>query len=246
VTRSAAVAKQTIRDQVWGLLEKERATREPGVAGYIPDFVGAEVAAHHLTQLEEWRRAKVVKANPDRAQLPVRSLALAQGKRVYMAVPRLAAELPFVLLDPKQLRLPPDAVASHQAARVAGRSVDIDEVEPIDLVVCGSVAVNRKGTRIGKGGGYSDLEVALLIDHRLLDEASMLVTTVHQLQVLDLELPEEAHDFRVDVIATPKGIIRAPAWPRPPGILWDRLEPEAIDAIPFLARRGKGSKANPG
>ena len=33
-----------------------------------------------------------------------------------------------------------------------GRPVSIDEVPPIDLIVCGSVAVNRRGTRVGKGG----------------------------------------------------------------------------------------------
>jgi hypothetical protein len=42
--------------------------------------------------------------------------------------------------------------------------VSISELRPIDLVVCGSVAVKRHGERIGKGAGYSDLEVALLHD----------------------------------------------------------------------------------
>jgi 5-formyltetrahydrofolate cyclo-ligase len=33
----------------------------------------------------------------------------------------------------------------------------------VDLVVCGSVAVNRDGARVGKGGGFSDPELALLV-----------------------------------------------------------------------------------
>jgi len=41
--------------------------------------------------------------------------------------------------------------------------VDIAGMEPIDLVVCGSVAVNAQGVRVGKGGGFSDLELALLV-----------------------------------------------------------------------------------
>jgi 5-formyltetrahydrofolate cyclo-ligase len=36
-----------------------------------------------------------VKANPDSPQLPVRQRALEDGKTVYMAVPRLAADAPF-------------------------------------------------------------------------------------------------------------------------------------------------------
>src|SRR5215217_3364789 len=40
-----------------------------------------------------------VKANPDKAQRPVRARVLTEGKVLYMAVPRLADELPFYLLD---------------------------------------------------------------------------------------------------------------------------------------------------
>ena len=35
----------------------------------------------------------------------------------------------------------------------------------------------------------------------------MIATTVHDLQVLDEDLPEQAHDFRVDLIVTPDRII---------------------------------------
>ncbi len=37
----------------------------------------------------------------------------------------------------------------------------VKEMPPVDLIVAGSVAVNKKGSRIGKGGGYSDLEYAI-------------------------------------------------------------------------------------
>ena len=35
---------------------------------------------------------------------------------------------------------------------------------PIDLIVCGAVAVNARGARVGKGGGFSDLEYGLLAE----------------------------------------------------------------------------------
>jgi hypothetical protein len=38
------------------------------------------------------------------------------------------------------------------------------ELPSVDLVVYGSVAVNRQGARIGRGGGFSDLEVAFLVE----------------------------------------------------------------------------------
>jgi 5-formyltetrahydrofolate cyclo-ligase len=66
------------------------------------------------------------------------------------------------------------------------------------------------------------------------DERTLLVTTVHPLQVLDDPLPETDHDFRVDVIVTPEETIRTQAPKRPPGILWSHLDAAKIAAIPVL------------
>ena len=41
-------------------------------------------------------------------------------------------------------------------------SVSISEMQAIKPVVCGSVAVKERGTSLGKGAGYSDIDVALL------------------------------------------------------------------------------------
>jgi 5-formyltetrahydrofolate cyclo-ligase family len=78
---------------------------------------------------------------------------------------------------------------------------------PVDLVVCGSVAVNRQGARIGKGGGFSDLEVAFLIEAGVIRLDTVLATTVHVRQVVDEPIPETIHDFRVDIIVTPNEAI---------------------------------------
>jgi 5-formyltetrahydrofolate cyclo-ligase len=205
--RAAARAKQAIRVKVWTLLERNGAARFPGAKGRIPNFVGAEAAAERLTELPEWKRARVVKANPDAPQLPVRARALAEGKLVYMAVPRLAEPKPFMLLDPDRLKVPPRRAASIRGAPAAGRKIAVEEMRPVDLVVCGSVAVNRKGVRVGKGGGFSDLEFAFLVEAGLITDETTLVTTVHPLQLLDEELPETDHDFRVGRIVTPDEVI---------------------------------------
>jgi 5-formyltetrahydrofolate cyclo-ligase len=86
----AARAKREVRERVWGLLERERVARFPGAAGRVPNFAGAPAAAARLASLPAWRAARVLKANPDAPQLPVRARALDDGKLVYMAVPRLA------------------------------------------------------------------------------------------------------------------------------------------------------------
>ncbi|HEV8682107.1 MAG TPA: 5-formyltetrahydrofolate cyclo-ligase [Actinomycetota bacterium] len=230
-----ARTKQDVRNRVWSLLEREGAARFPGARGRIPNFAGAEAAAERLAGLNEWRRAAVIKANPDAPQLPVRARALEDGKRLYMAVPRLRADKPFLRLEPARLDRPPRRAASIKGASGAGHPVLIEDMERVDVVVCGSVAVNRKGVRVGKGGGYSDLELGLLAEAGMIHEETVLLTTVHPIQVLEEELPETEHDFRVRLIVTPSEVIRTGARRPPAGILWDHLEEERIAAIPALA-----------
>ena len=227
-------AKQDVRERVWQTLQDRGAARFPGARGRIPNFRGAEAAAARLAELPEWVGARIVKSNPDSPQLPVRRRARHDGKTLYMAVPRLAEQKPFVRVmgDP-----------TIKKAMVEGEPVAVADLGHIDLVVCGTVAVNREGVRVGKGGGYSDIELGLLIEAGLVDDDTTIVTTVHPLQVLDEELPETEHDFRVDIIVTPDDVIRPGAPRRSPGIIWDHLEAETIEAIPVLSagRSGRGS-----
>ena len=101
--------------------------------------------------------------------------------------------------------------------------------------MCGTAAVNRDGVRVGKGGGFSDLEFALLAARGLVGGETTIVTTVHDLQLVDEPLPETEHDFRVDVIVTPTSVVRTPRRRRPPGILWDHLDAKKRAEIPVLA-----------
>lgn len=218
-------SKQEVRERIWELLERERAARFPGARGRIPNFRGAEQAAARLAELPEWQAARVIKANPDSPQLPVRRRARKDGKTLYMAVPRLTTEKPFV-----EVRGDP----TIKRALSEGAPRGLDELEPVELVVCGTVAVNRKGVRIGKGGGFSDLEFALLAERGLVGDDTTIVTTVHELQLLDEDLAETEHDFRVDVIVTPDAVLRTRRRGRPPGILWDHLDAEKRAAIPVL------------
>jgi 5-formyltetrahydrofolate cyclo-ligase len=235
VDATTAARKKEVRNRVWGLLQRRKAARFPGAKGRIPNFVGAERAADRLAELLEWEDSGVVKANPDAPQLPVRARAMEEGKVVYMAVPRLRAAKPFLLLDPGRLEVPPRRAASIRGASEAGRPVGLGHMRRIDLVVCGTVAVNREGVRVGKGGGFSDLEFALLVERGLVDASTLIATTVHPLQVLDEDLPETAHDFRVDVVITPEDVVRCGRPRRPTGILWDHLDERKIAEIPVLA-----------
>ncbi|MBB2943272.1 5-formyltetrahydrofolate cyclo-ligase [Actinoplanes lutulentus] len=230
--------KQAIRDKVWGLLEREQAVPS-GSHGKIPSFEGAERTAALLGDLDIWQQARTVKANPDHAQLPVRVRALKDGKLVYMAVPRMATLKPFYKLSPEELKVPPEEAADKRGAQSAAPRVAVSEMSPIDIVICGSVAVNRSGTRIGKGAGYSDLEVALLIEAGLITDSTIIVAPVHHLQVIEDQIPETDHDFSVDLIVTPDEVIPCSPRRRPTGLVRSDLTPDIVEAIPALGIRAE-------
>jgi 5-formyltetrahydrofolate cyclo-ligase len=236
--REILAAKAELRAEVWAALKAAKVARFPGAENRISNFVGAEAAARRLAELPPWRSATTVKANPDSAQLPVRQRALAEGKIVYMAVPRLAEEQPFFLLDPDRLADPPRTAASISGAARSARRVRLHELAPVDLVVSGCVAVGEDGARLGKGGGFADLEFALASAAGLITPETLVVTTVHELQVRPRgAVPTAAHDVPLDLIVTPERVIdcRAVRGPRPPArIRWDELTEAKIGAIPLL------------
>jgi 5-formyltetrahydrofolate cyclo-ligase len=230
--------KTEVRDAIWQLLAQEGVVRFPGAQGRIPNFVGAEKAAKLLSELNVWRKAQVIKVNPDAPQLPVRRAALADGKVLYMAVPRLRTEKCFIELDPQKLGSRVLLAASIKGAVKYGRPVSPREMRPVDMVVCGSVAVGRDGARVGKGGGYSDLEYGLLREENRVRELTPIVTTVHRLQIILHKIPMFPHDIPVDFFITPTEVIATRSvYPRPRGIYWDLLRVVKINTIPILRKR---------
>ncbi len=233
-------SKDQVRRAVWKAMDREGVSRFPGAEGRIPNFAGAKLAAEKLAGHRTWKRARVIKANPDSPQTHARRLALEQGKTLVMAVPRLRDQHPFRFLDPRQLTAEQvREAATIKGALRHGRVVADDELPDIDLVLCGSVAVNLKGARIGKGGGFSDIEYGLLIEAGKIDDHTAVATTCHPIQVLRENLPVIDHDLPVDVIATPRAVVEVErTYSRPRGILWDHLQPPQIHEIPILERMG--------
>ncbi len=107
------------------------------------------------------------------------------------------------------------------------------------MVVCGSVAVNR----LGKGAGYSDIAVALLQEAGRIGPSTVIVTTVHPLQVIGDAVPETEQDFSVDLIVTPGEVIECEPQRRPTGLYWNNLTAAKIAAIPVLAARAAARRA---
>ncbi len=217
-------------------MEERNIARFPRpVKGRIPNFVGAEEAAMKLTELDEWENAKVIKSNPDSPQRSVRENALKEGKIVYMAVPRLRELKCFIELNPRFLGSNASKASTIKGAFKYGRKVHPEEMKKVDLVIAGSVAVDRKGGRVGKGGGYSDLEFAIAREFDLIQEGTPVVTTVHPIQVVDHEIEMKEHDVPLTTVVTPKEVFETGSEIRKPeGILWDCLSEDKLLEIPVL------------
>jgi len=232
--------KDNLRTEIWSLL------KEQGVAigdpfGHIPNFVGAQQAAEQLAALPIWQQAKAIKCNPDSPQIPVRSRALQEGKRLYMAVPRLTSTRCFVELtaeDLQQRNISFEDAAIARKALTYGRLVTFEEMQPIDLVMVGCVAVTRNGGRTGKGAGFADLELAMLYEFGLVQPDTPIVTTVNPLQIVEEKcLPMQSHDWALNWVVTSEEIIETKTtYPRPLGLDWDSIRSEQYQKIPILRK----------
>jgi 5-formyltetrahydrofolate cyclo-ligase len=224
--KSVDEVKAQIRAKIWRLMEEANIASFPRpVYGRIPNFKGADLAAEKITRLSEWIKASVIKANPDSPQYYLRLRALLEGKVVIMASPRLREG--FLLLNPRKIESSKlSYAATISGAFKYGVPVKLVEIPPVDLVVTGCVAVDKRGVRLGKGGGYAELEYAILRELGVVTESTPVVTTIHDVQIVD-EIPLEPHDLTVDYYATTSRLVKIePRGYKPKGVLWDSLSEE--------------------
>ena len=196
-----AQKKQQLREKIWRKMESSKIAVFPlPCRGRIPNFVGAERAAENLRKIREWKKSKVVFANPDSPQRKVRENVLRDGKILVMASPRLKKG--FILIGPEKVKGRENFASTIKGAMKLG--VVTQSFPKPDLVVEGSVAVDRYGHRLGKGHGYGDMEIKLLKER--FGEIP-IATTVHDLQIVE-NVPTEEKDEKITIIITPTRIIR--------------------------------------
>jgi 5-formyltetrahydrofolate cyclo-ligase len=109
-----------------------------------------------------------------------------------------------MLLDPTRLTVPFWRRAASRTALSAGQSVGVEQMRPVDLVICGSVAVNDSGCGSVRGRGLHRGGAA---DRGGPAREQTTITTVHDLQIVDEELAEVAYDVSIDLIVTPTQVI---------------------------------------
>lgn len=194
--------KTKLRNHIWNLLyEKALSYRINGDFGKIPDFKGKLEASKYLQNTKEWKNAKTIFSSPDSAQIPVRRLALEDDKTLIMASPNLKDG--YLFLEGRTIENVLDASTKEGAYKYQSTNKEINK---IDLVIEGSVAVDKKGNRLGKGKGYGDREIGDLINKGLINLKTPITTTVHSLQIVD-NVPIEEHDMKLNMIVSNESVI---------------------------------------
>jgi len=160
------------------------------------------LAAHGLRLAERYGAAAVagyvsVGAEPGTRELLERLRAA--GLRVLLPVLLPDNDLDWGLYDgPESLR-----PAGRGLLEPAGERLGPEAVCAAGLVLLPGLAVDRRGVRLGRGGGSYDRVLARL---RAAGARPLLATLLYDDELLAQALPTEPHDGTVDAVLTPSGL----------------------------------------
>jgi len=235
--------KDMQRNSVWKFMQDNALVRAypPSCFGKILNFKGCDKAAEKLIRLQEFRNAKYVKINPSLAQMHLRFLTLRHRKKLLVPSPALGAEFMYVV-EPDRLKQfwQFKRASSKAGAKEFGRELKLSDSITIDFYVVASTCCSQNGVRLGKGLGYAELEWAIFHTLGMVSSATVVVTTVHDSQVVSSDkLPTSlmcCHDLPVDIIVTPTRIINVSKKLTKPtgGVYWDLVTSQQIEAMPIL------------
>jgi len=184
--------KQQIRTEIRAVL----AAMDPARAARS----ASEATSRLIAQREFTDARSVMIFIPSPGEIDARQIARAAwsaGKRV--AVPKIRA--PGVMDAIEIHSLETDlAPGTMNIMEPVGNNLQV--LGELDLIVAPAMAFDRRGNRLGRGGGYYD---------RFIDEhsGSLIFGLGFSEQLLD-ELPIEPHDRPVNLIATNNELLRLP------------------------------------
>ncbi|XP_013105838.2 methenyltetrahydrofolate synthase domain-containing protein [Stomoxys calcitrans] len=238
-TQAVELTKRSLRVQTWKKIKDDKLGVHSGtIFNRIPTFVDSGKAVDLLVETDEFKKAKEIKVQIDRALNGARLQTLLSGKNLYLPSTRNSKAVCL------KVDVPEDANDEKKKEILNVRNLDeyrteigLDSKIVFDMVIIGSVVVSRDGYRIGRGNGFNDLGLGLLIELGSITPNTIIATLVHDTQVVD-SLPTnifQKHDAPVDLIVTPTEVIRvAKRLPRPAGLYWELLSERRLKIVPVL------------
>jgi len=197
---SSGDPKESIRQKIWKFLEDKNIASFPRPCfNRIPNFVGSWIASEKIKQISEFNSSACVFCAPDFVLKRVREIVLESHKILAVALPHMVEFLQ--ISERRNIK----RATSIKGFKKYGTPLNRE----VELFVQGSVAVDRKGNRLGKGRGYGDREWFYLLNNNLLRPEVKVITLVHDEQIVEdfSDLMTET-DKKVDYILTPTTIIK--------------------------------------
>jgi 5-formyltetrahydrofolate cyclo-ligase len=168
----------------------------------------ARAIAEHLMVTSDLRRAATVAAyvsvDTEPGTGPLLDRLRAMGRRVVVPVVLPDLDLDWAVYDG------PDSLtrARRGLLEPTGPRLGLDAVATADVVLTPGLAVDRRGMRLGQGGGCYDRALGRV------PVGTFTCTLLYDGELLD-EVPSEAHDRPVTAVVTPSGLTRIASGPRP-------------------------------
>ena len=161
----------------------------------------AEAIAGHLLQTPEVRRAATVALYISLTNEPGTGPLLERlhelGRRLLLPVLLPDNDLDWAVYQGPDHLLP----ASRGLLEPAGPRLGPEAVATADVVLCPGLAVDRRGHRLGRGGGSYDRALARV------PVGTFVCTLLYDGELLE-GVPAEEHDRPVTAVATPSGVTR--------------------------------------
>ena len=157
----------------------------------------SEAICRHLLALDEYKSAKIVFAFAGTEKEIDTSLfmneTIAAGKTLIL--PRCAAEH---AIDLCVVRSMDDLEAGAYGILEPKKNCALVTAADIDFAVVPCLSFDRKGRRLGQGGGYYD---------RLLPQLHCPTVLICREQLMSPDVPVEEHDMRCTMLVTETGIL---------------------------------------
>lgn len=192
VLGSTAAQKVALRDQLL------TARRRHSLADARED---AEAIAAHLLQTPEVRRAATlavyISLPKEPGTGPLVEQLHALGRRLILPLLMPDNDLDWAVYEGPDALVP----ASRGLLEPVGRPLGPDAIATADVVLCPGLAVDRRGIRLGRGGGSYDRALARV------PVGTFVCTPLYDGELVD-RVPAEGHDRPVTAVATPSGVTR--------------------------------------
>ncbi|MDH6265783.1 5-formyltetrahydrofolate cyclo-ligase [Rhizobium sp. SG_E_25_P2] len=229
-----------IRQRIWDRL-KDVARPDTrfhlNFAEVIPDYEGSEIATDRITALAAYKQSQFAFITPDNCLVDLRRRMIEEGKPFVMSTYGIYRG--FLYMAPGMVPKGAELYAAWlDGMEHFAKPITLEEITKLgrfDFMATGASAVSMDGVRFGKGHGFFDMEWGMFTDLGLADDATPVVATVHDVQVVEDKLHPSETDILVDMIATPSRMIEVERrGRRPRGIKWNLVEAEQLAVTPPL------------